>query len=165
LNVFGAAIAFRWQSCSPFHAISRPFGGSVISVGSTIVGEVIDCALPSLGPWPVVGVSRIDLSQTAFQLAVGRIWIEGMAAGSTPHIPIAPIGDVCRRIGPHDLDITGAEVKGDGLPQGPLSGEDERAGHAWPPFDCSRLRATDERSGRVMPGLPSIVRGSEPQSS
>jgi len=35
-------------------------------------------------------------------------------------IPICPIEIAIQRIGPHDLDITGAQIKNDRLPQGPF---------------------------------------------
>lgn len=97
-----------------------PFGGSLITLGDTPVGETIDCPLPSSGPWPLVGISSIDLGQTAHQLAQGRLWIEGMSGETAPPLPIAKVRDICERIGPHHLDLTGAAVKRDGLPQGPF---------------------------------------------
>ena len=80
----------------------------------------MDCPLPSAGPWQMVGIRDISVGQTAYQLAHGRLWIEGMSAASVPDIPVALIANVSRRIGPHHLDITGGEIKPDGLPQGPF---------------------------------------------
>ena len=40
--------------------------------------------------------------------------------GQPPKSPIALISDVIQNIGPHDLDLTGALIKGDGLAQGPF---------------------------------------------
>ncbi len=97
-----------------------PFGGTRISIGTTYAGQVIDCPLPSEGAWQIVGISDLSLAQSAYQLSQGRLWIEGMAAATVANIPIAIIEDVANRIGPHDLDITGALIKGDGLPQGPF---------------------------------------------
>lgn len=110
-----------------------PFGGSIISLGSTVAGEMIDCPLPAEGPWSLVGIKSIDLGQTAFQLTEGRIWVAGMAAEESINVPIVGIEEVCLRIGPHDLDITGAEVKGDGFPQGPFERHDGvPSGSAYP---------------------------------
>jgi hypothetical protein len=97
-----------------------PFGGTRILLGETFQGEIVDCPLPSMGAWQMVGIRDITLGQTAYQLANGKLWIEGMSAASVPDVPVARIGDVCRRIGPHHLDITGAQIKADGLPQGPF---------------------------------------------
>jgi len=110
-----------------------PFGGSSISLGKTIVGEMIDCPLPDEGPWPLVGISSIDLGQTAYQLSQGRLWIAGMPAKHALQLPIVRIGDICKRVGPHHLDITGAFVKSDGLPQGPFEKHDGiPAGASYP---------------------------------
>jgi hypothetical protein len=97
-----------------------PFGGTRISLGETAEGEVIECPLPTEGPWQLVGIKDLTLAQTAHQLSRGRIWIEGMAEGQSVPVPIARLEQISRRMGPHDLDITGGQVKSDGLPQGPF---------------------------------------------
>jgi len=97
-----------------------PFGGTRITLGDTFVGEVADCPLPEAGGWHMACVSDMALGQTAHQLTNGRLWIEGMPPETRPTIPTAPIARVCRRIGPHHLDIRGSEIKADGLPQGPF---------------------------------------------
>ena len=43
-----------------------------------------------------------------------------MPAESVADIPVAPLENVAKRIGPHHLDIAGAQIKTDGLPQGPF---------------------------------------------
>ena len=97
-----------------------PFGGTRISIGLTHAGQMIDSPLPSEGAWQIVGISDLSLAQSAHQLSHGRLWIEGMPPADVVDIPIATIADVASRVGPHDLDITGALKKGDGLPQGPF---------------------------------------------
>lgn len=97
-----------------------PFGGTRILLGETFQGEALDCPLPLNGAWQMVGIKDITLGQTAHQIANGRLWIEGMPARNATDIPVARIADVIQRIGPHDLDITGAQIKSDGLPQGPF---------------------------------------------
>ncbi len=97
-----------------------PFGGTRISMGNTHIGQMIDCALPTEGAWQMVGISDISLAQSAYQLSQGKLWIEGMAVANIPPIPITTIGRVISCLGPHDLDITGALIKSDGLPQGPF---------------------------------------------
>jgi hypothetical protein len=97
-----------------------PFGGTRISLGTSHIGQVIDAPLPAEGAWQIVGISDLSLAQSAYQLSRGRLWIEGMTAATHIDIPMATIGDVADRVGPHDLDITGALVKSDGLPQGPF---------------------------------------------
>ena len=95
-----------------------PYGGSKIVIGSTAYGEAVDCPIPTTGAWQVVGIRDISLGQTAYQLANGRLWIEGMPI--THQLPVASIQQVVRRVGPHHLDITGPKVKTNGLPQGPF---------------------------------------------
>jgi hypothetical protein len=97
-----------------------PFGGTRISIGNTQVGQIIDCPIPAEGAWQMVGISDFTLAQSAYQLSVGRLWIEGMRDDDAVSIPVATIGEIAREIGPHDLDITGALIKADGLPQGPF---------------------------------------------
>ena len=97
-----------------------PYGGSRIVIGSTEYGEMVDCPLPSAGAWQIAGIKDISLAQTAYQLARGRLWVEGMTRDQAVEVPIATLEDVIRRVGPHDLDITGSKIKADGLPQGPF---------------------------------------------
>jgi hypothetical protein len=97
-----------------------PFGGTRILLGNTLEGEAVDCPLPVEGAWQMVGIRDITLGQSAFQLSQGRLWVEGMAAGTAVALPICPLKAVIIRVGPHHLDIAGGEIKGDGLPQGPF---------------------------------------------
>jgi hypothetical protein len=110
-----------------------PFGGSRIFLGATVIGEALDCPLPAEGAWQMVGIKDITVGQTADRLASGRLWIEGMPSDNPVLIPVCAISEAILRIGPHHLDITGSQVKTDGLPQGPfekLSGTP--AGAAYP---------------------------------
>jgi hypothetical protein len=110
-----------------------PFGGYRILLGETVLGEALDCPLPVDGAWQMVGIQDISLGQTAHQLTHGRVWIEGMRSVSPVMIPVCSIEDAIQRVGPHDLDITGAEVKRDGLPQGPFEKIDSLpAGATYP---------------------------------
>ena len=97
-----------------------PFGGTRILLGDTLQGEMLDCPLPSKGAWQMVGIRDTTLGQSAYQMNKGRLWVEGMSASSIADIPVASLEDVIHRIGPHHLDITGAKIKTDGLPQGPF---------------------------------------------
>ena len=97
-----------------------PFGGTRILLGETLRGEILDCPLPEKGAWQMVGVKDSTLGQTAYQITNGCLWIEGMPKKTLVNIPVALVKDVVQRMGPHDLDITGAAKKADGLPQGPF---------------------------------------------
>lgn len=98
-----------------------PFGGTSLHLGDTLCGEIVDCPLPAANHWPMVCVCDMTLGQTAYQLANGRLWIEGMTSENAPAVPTAPISEICESIGPHHLDISGAQVNADGLPQGPFA--------------------------------------------
>ena len=127
-----------------------PLGGTRILIGNTLQGEALSCPVPVSGAWQMVGIKDITLAQSAYQMTHGRFWVEGMSARDSIEIPIASIGDVSTRIGPHHLDISGAQVKGDGLPQGPfevISGLPN--GAAYP---CLwNHRTADERKLVVVP--------------
>ncbi len=97
-----------------------PFGGTRILLGDTFQGEALACPLPTEGAWQMVGIKDFTLGQTAHQIANGRLWVEGMSSEEAINIPVAAIASVARRIGHHDLDLTGSKIKADGLPQGPF---------------------------------------------
>ncbi len=97
-----------------------PFGGTRIYLGSSIVGEVLSCPLPAEGGWPVVGIQDITLAQTATALSNGLLWVEGMPREEAATLPIVKTREIIDRIGPHHLDLCGAQIKSDGLPQGPF---------------------------------------------
>ncbi len=120
-DLIAAAITAAISSDDVRKLEDGPFGGTRVSLGSTEVGEVIDCPLPHEGGWPMVGVNGVSLGQTAYQVSQGRLWIEGTAFEQAPDLPVAAIADIGARMGPHHLDISGAMLKGDGLPQGPFS--------------------------------------------
>jgi hypothetical protein len=97
-----------------------PFGGTRILLGDSAIGEALDCPLPETGAWQMVGLKDITLAQTAHQMSTGRLWVEGMSPDVPMQVPVCSIREASERIGPHDLDITGSEIKSDGLPQGPF---------------------------------------------
>jgi hypothetical protein len=97
-----------------------PFGGTRLRLGTADVGMILDCPIPEEGGWPLVGLRDITLAQTAYQLSRGRLWIEGMTPTPVVLVPVAIVRDVCERLGPHHLDLTGPTIRGDGLPQGPF---------------------------------------------
>ncbi len=97
-----------------------PYGGTRILLGNASHGELLNCPLPTEGAWQMVGINDFTLGQTAHQLTIGRLWIDGMQEDEVAVVPLTTIDDVVRRIGPHHLDITGAQIKSDGLPQGPF---------------------------------------------
>ena len=134
-----------------------PFGGSRIILGATLVGEALDCPIPAEGAWQMVGIKDITLGQTAHQIASGRLWIEGMNSQYPVLIPVCAIGDVIERVGPHHLDIVGAQIKADGLPQGPFEKIDGLAAGAAYPCLWSHDN-TRERRLVVQPDSHGLIR-------
>lgn len=97
-----------------------PLGGTRVLIGNTFQGELLSCPIPVSGAWQMVGIKDVTLAQSAHQMTQGRLWVEGMVPGNSVTLPVASLGDVSRRVGPHHLDISGAQIKADGLPQGPF---------------------------------------------
>jgi hypothetical protein len=131
--MFAQAITDAIEAADVCSLEGGPFGGSRILIGETCIGEALDCPLPESGAWQMVGISDMSLGQSAHQLTQGRLWIEGMPAGIEISLPVSSIDQIISRIGPHDLDITGSQVKQDGLPQGPFEKIDGHlAGSSYP---------------------------------
>ena len=82
-----------------------PYGGSLLFIGSSEPGEVIDAPLDD-GPWSAVGISDYSVAQTAFQLAKGKIWLPALSEQEAPVIPVSTVGQI-GRVGPHDANIVG----------------------------------------------------------
>ncbi len=119
-ELIAEAVSSAIDSGSIRHLEDGPFDGTRISIGTTPVGQIIDCPIPAEGAWQAVGITDLTLAQSAYQLSNGRLWVEGMREEDAVSIPMARIRDVAREIGPHHLDITGAQIKDDDLPQGPF---------------------------------------------
>ncbi len=123
-TLVGALLAQEISRMIASGSISRledgPFGGTRIQLGDMSAGEILNCPLPDEGAWQIVGIRDLTLAQTAQQLQAGKLWIEGMPPGTSLDIPVAPLRSSISRVGPHDLDLTGSQLKSDGLLQGPF---------------------------------------------
>jgi predicted RNA methylase len=119
-ELIAETVAAALDSASVRQLEEGPFGGTRISIGTTQVGQVLGCPLPAEGAWQTVGINDLTLAQSAYQLTIGRLWVEGMREEGPVHIPVARVRDVARGMGPHHLDLAGAQIKADGLPQGPF---------------------------------------------
>ena len=95
-----------------------PLGGTPIYLGEEHHGEIVDCPLPSDGPWPVVGISDPALAQVAWQLERSALLLPGEPGTGAHGIPIAQIGDFASP-GFSDMEIIGDQPNG--MPQGPFS--------------------------------------------
>ncbi len=92
--------------------------GARIRIGAEEVGSIIRAPLPQQGPWPVVGISDLELAQAAHHLGNGRLprW-RNDAGDAFISVPIVRIGDIAER-GPYHMDIYWDLT--DGTPQGPF---------------------------------------------
>lgn len=97
-----------------------PFGGTVLEAGDDVWGEVLSASIPEAGGWSLAGINSMSLAQTAYQLEKSKLWIAGMPCEKARPLPISLLNALGVRVGPHHLDITGKQIKGDGLPQGPF---------------------------------------------
>lgn len=89
-----------------------PYGGSTISIGRDISGEMIASELStSGGVWGGVRVRDYSLAQTAYALSCSRLWLPGRE--SATELKITALEKV-GTLGLYDLDITGRP------PQGPF---------------------------------------------
>jgi hypothetical protein len=119
-ELIGQAITQTVQTGTVRRLEDGPFGGTRIMLGDTCVGEAVDCPLPTEGPWQMVGIRDITLGQTAYIASMGHLWVEGMPANDRVLIPICRLETTIERTGPHHLDLTGGQIKSDGIPQGPF---------------------------------------------
>lgn len=94
-----------------------PVGGTPIYLGEEHKGDVLDCPLPTEGPWPVAGISDLTLAQTGWQLERGTLLLPGETGASPSVIPIAQIGETASA-GFSDMEIIGDQPNG--VPQGPF---------------------------------------------
>ena len=89
-----------------------------LRLGASSYGMVWRSRLPGSGPWPLVGLTDIELAATANALSTGQLVQVGLPHSQTLGIPIAPIAKIAGR-GPVDRDID--EDAYDGTPRGPFT--------------------------------------------
>ena len=88
-----------------------PYNGSKIYVGGDQVDEVLDCPIVKGFQWPVAGIIDLSLAQTAYQLALGRLWLPGMSSATAYHLPITSLREI-GRLGFLHRDINGGGGRG-----------------------------------------------------
>ena len=86
-------------------------------LGGTSYGLLWRAPLPATGPWPLVGITDVDLAQFANALAGGIFTRIGQPNAAPLPVPVRPIGDFAGR-GPVHRDID--EDAYDGSPRGPF---------------------------------------------
>lgn len=120
-SVEGALTAERISKAASqpdLSALDDDADGARIRIGAEEVGSIIRAPLPQQGPWPVVGISDLELAQAAHHLGNGRLprWRNDAGDAFVP-VPIVRIGDIAER-GPYHMDIYWDLA--DGTPQGPF---------------------------------------------
>ena len=88
-----------------------------LTLGGTSYGLLWRAPLPATGPWPLAGVTDVDLAQFAYALAGGSFMQVGRPNAALLPIPVRPIGEFAGR-GPVHRDID--EDAYDGSPRGPF---------------------------------------------
>ena len=87
-----------------------PFGGSALFVGEERLGEMIDVPLSKNAPWSSVGMVDFSVSQAAFQLANGLLWLPQMRQSDGVTLPISTVSPA-GELGKGDAVIVGRQGK------------------------------------------------------
>ena len=88
-----------------------------LTLGGTSYGLLWRAPLPATGPWPLAGVTDVDLAQFAYALAGGSFTQVGQPNAAPLPVPVKPIGEFAGR-GPVHRDID--EDAYDGSLRGPF---------------------------------------------
>ena len=83
-----------------------PFGGSPLSIGDELIGEMINAPLSVDAPWSAVGISDFAVVQTAYKLAKGTFWLPQMRNQDTVRVPMTDLQQSCL-VGITDNNIVG----------------------------------------------------------
>lgn len=90
-----------------------PLGGTRITFGDDVVGQVMSAPLPYAGPWNPTRILDLSLAQAAYQLAQnGKLWLPEMSETQAISIAMTTVGEV-GKIGPYHADIDGLNQNGD----------------------------------------------------
>ena len=84
-----------------------PFGGSALSIGTELLGEVIDAPLGGDEPWSAVGIADFSIAQSAYQLAKGTVWLPQMQEQVALSIPMVAAIQDSGRVGINHNNIVG----------------------------------------------------------
>ena len=97
-----------------------PYGGTQIQVGLDIVGEFLDCPLPTSGPWQFGSNADFSVAQSAWQLSRGKLWLSSMPEADSFVIPIGDLGQLLVQLPVYHLDIRSPGKNKAGVPRGPF---------------------------------------------
>lgn len=94
----------------PQHAVEDgPYGGTRLTVGDELAGEMLTAPCPTNGAqWGTVRLLDAALAQTAYALARSQLWLPATAALELKTAPLGVVG----RLGLVDRDITGPPPRG-----------------------------------------------------
>ena len=128
---YSAVIAQRIRQLIKDNAIraleDSPVGGTNITVGGELVGQVIDVPLPRSGSWKLARIADLSLAQTAYQLADKKsVWLPMQHARDALQIQMIPLQQI-GQVGPIDRDVNGKNS--DGTIRGPFEVRALRANH------------------------------------
>ena len=107
----------RIRESGQMRAVERLEGRSVVAIGESDYGVMLDAPLPESGPWPLVGIRDEELAQVGWNLERGALVPLGQPNLASIDIAIAPIGQIGGR-GPYHADIYWDQP--DGTPRGPF---------------------------------------------
>ena len=62
----------RIRESGQLRGVERLEGRSVVAIGESDYGVMLDAPLPESGPWPLVGIRDEELAQVAYKLERGR---------------------------------------------------------------------------------------------
>lgn len=133
-----------------------PLDGTLIIMGKTRVGSMLDAALPrSLGePWCIARIRDMTLAQISHSLVNGRLWVPGVNEQQAITIPIERLGEFSER-GFLSRDINGSHPRG-AFDIYPLEVDDKNQSHQclWS-HNCSiqtKLVVAPDKYGMIRPG-------------
>ena len=107
----------RIRESGQLRSVERLEGRSVVAIGESDYGVMLDAPLPESGPWPLVGIRDEELAQVGWNLERGALVPLGQPSLPSVDIAIAPIGQIGGR-GRYHADIYWDQP--DGTPRGPF---------------------------------------------
>ena len=138
------------NAVAPRHIEDGPFGGTPISVGTGIVGEVAASEVSPGDAWGGVRLSDYALAQTAHGLSVSGLWLPG--SSSTVPLAMTDLSEVSN-LGSYHLDIIGP------APRGPFDKEPPSPTATYPALwnhdatQETRMICKPDSQLRMRPGL------------
>ena len=97
--------------------VENPAGRTEVAIGEQYFGGVLNAPIPESGPWPLVGISDVDLAQFAWNLERGRLVPLGLPNAGMVEIPVIRVSGIAGR-GPYHADINWSNS--DGTIRGPF---------------------------------------------